>query len=386
MPLRSHLPALLIAAATALGGMLTLSACEGGTDYRPEATGPEGVVTVLIDSALWNADVGEALQEEVGRWVGTLPAPERLFELQPVNLSSQQVLETAKAQKNVIVAAPLADSTSVSRYVQGALSADAQTNVRERGGVVIRRPNLWRRNQMVLYVTAGTERELATTIREQGRAMRDAFAGMTRARTEIEMFDKGRQTGLEETIMERHGYAVNVQHDYLIARDSTVGDTNFLWLRRILSDTWRSAWVYTIDDANPALLTPEWIYATHDSLTREFLQGQTAGFVQIDRRRPLETENIDFKGRFGYETRGLWRMVGDPEPDGRLPEYGMGGPFLAYTFYDQEQNRIYMISGSVFAPSYDKREFLRQLEVIAYTFRTAEDEARGDVRAVASTQ
>ena len=52
---------------------------------------------------------------------------------------------------------------------------------------------------------------------------------------------------------------------------------------------------------------------------------------------------------------------------------GMGGPFLTYTFYDQESGRVYMIDGMVFAPGYEKREFLRQVEVIAHTFKSGEE-------------
>ena len=58
---------------------------------------------------------------------------------------------------------------------------------------------------------------------------------------------------------------------------------------------------------------------------------------------------------------------------GDLVEFGMGGPFLTYTFYDQPSGRIYIIDGMVFAPGYNKREFLRQLEVIAHTFRSQQD-------------
>ena len=98
------------------------------------------------------------------------------------------------------------------------------------------------------------------------------------------------------------------------------------------------------------------------------------GFIAIDIRRELNTENIDFMGRFAYETRGLWHMIGRDE-DRNMVEYGMGGPFLNYTFYDEDTGRLYMIDGMVFAPGYDKREFLRQMEVIAYTFRTRTDVA-----------
>jgi hypothetical protein len=59
-------------------------------------------------------------------------------------------------------------------------------------------------------------------------------------------------------------------------------------------------------------------------------------------------------------------------------EYGMGGPFLNYTFYDESSRRLYMIDGMVFAPGYDKREFLRQMEVISHTFRTVPFEGELD--------
>ena len=72
-----------------------------------------------------------------------------------------------------------------------------------------------------------------------------------------------------------------------------------------------------------------------------------------------------------YETRGLWQMVG--EENGKKIQYGMGGAFLTYAFYDQPSSRLYLIDGMVFAPNFPKREFLRQLEVIAYTFRTRQE-------------
>ncbi|MDE2997420.1 MAG: DUF4837 family protein, partial [Bacteroidota bacterium] len=59
--------------------------------------------------------------------------------------------------------------------------------------------------------------------------------------------------------------------------------------------------------------------------------------------------------------------------NGDLAEWGMGGPFLNYTFYDDDSRRLYMIDGMVFAPGYDKREFLRHMETIAHTFRSEND-------------
>ena len=71
----------------------------------------------------------------------------------------------------------------------------------------------------------------------------------------MNMFDIGRQRSLEQTLMDRHGFAVHGQHDFFVAIDTT----QFVWLRRVLSDTWRSMFVYYEEDGNPENLTAEWI-------------------------------------------------------------------------------------------------------------------------------
>ena len=38
-----------------------------------------------------------------------------------------------------------------------------------------------------------------------------------------------------------------------------IDTTQFVWLRRVLSDTWRSMFVYYEEDGNPENLTAEWI-------------------------------------------------------------------------------------------------------------------------------
>ena len=54
-----------------------------------------------------------------------------------------------------------------------------------------------------------------------------------------------------------------------------------------------------------------------------------------------------------------------------------GGPFKNYTFYDPLSRRIYMIDISVYAPERDKMPSLRQLNLIARTFRTIFDPKEG---------
>lgn len=357
------LPTLILLAAVVFSG------CELD-EYKPRAVGKEGEVIVVIDSSRWNGPIGDALKSTVGEYIGTLPAPERRFDLRAMDLQVDQDLSQVRNQKNVIFVAPLSDSTNEAIYLRNVFDSSAQEAIMSGDGVVVGRNDLWRRDQRVFYITGQDTDAVVDAIDRRAEEITRTFDEATRQRLTEEMFDKGRQTDIEEYLMGEHGFAVNVQHDYLIAIDTT----NFVWLRRILADTWRSLFIWYDERANPADLTPEWIYATRDSLTREYVQGNLGGWAEIHRHelRPLISENIDFLGHYGFETRGLWRMVG--EENGEFVEFGGGGPFVNYTFYDRASGRIYMIDGMVFAPGYEKREFLRQMEVIAHTFRTAEGE------------
>lgn len=366
-----HLTALLLVLLT-----VTVLGCGEG-DFRPDAIGPEGEIIVVVDSAIWNGSVGNALRSELGYYIPTLPAPERSFDLRAFELRGN-TLDRIKQQKNVVFVAPISDPSNVGSFIRSRLPEGGVEAIESGGRIVASRPDLWRRNQKVYFISAADTSDLVAAINEHGPALRDSFNVVTRQRLAHEMFRRGRQHDIEEELMDRHGFAVHAQHDYVIAMDTT----NFVWLRRILTDTWRSVFVHYIEDADPSLLSPEWILASRDSLTERYVQGNLGGWVEIDRRRPIEAEEIDFRGRYGYEVRGLWQMVGEDE-QGDMIQFGMGGPFVTYAFYDQPSGRMYLIDGMVFAPGFDKREFLRQMEVIAYTFRTSQSSQGEQVATIA---
>jgi len=374
-------PTLLLAAAVSLSFVLV--GCDG--DYRPRAIGKEGEVTVVVDSTHWTGPVGDTFRETVTPWINTLPQPERYFEIRHLEFSSERVYESIQDLKNVVVIAPLSDSTNEANFLRRRLSAEAREAVMDGQVAVVSKPNLWRRSQRVYFVTAATPEALVTALEQRGTDIRNTFKEVTLERMEREMYDDARQFALEDTLMSQHGFAVNVQHDFQLAVDTTSASSGFVWLRRRLAKTRREFFVYYEEDMSPSDITPEWIYETRDSLTRKYLRGSVAGFVRIDDRRTLTTEQTEFKDRFGYEVRGLWHMVAPTDDPNDFQSVGGGGPFVTYAFYDQSTDRVYLMDGSVFAPDFDKLEFLRQMEVMAHTFRTQEPPVEDD-SAVAASQ
>ena len=358
----------------ALLAVTLVAGCQG-VDLTPTASGPDEDVYVVADSSSWNGIVGDALRSEIGGFVQTLPTPERAYKLIHRPLITERDLRDLKKKKNVIFVGALSDSSTESTFLRGAFSAEALAAVRNGGGAVVPRDDPWRRYQKVFYVAAETPELVAETIEQNGQDMLDALNEVSRTRLHKDMFEKARQFDIEEKILDEHGFRVQIQHDYQIAIDTT----DFIWLRRIISsDSWRSLFVYYIDGADPSHISADWVIAKRDSLARLYLQGNAGGWVEVDQRRPMEFKTIDFLDRYGLETRGLWQMVGPDESGDRVVQYGAGGPFLSYTFYDQDSGRIYIIDGMVFAPGFSKRDFLRQLEVIAYTFKSKREAQKSE--------
>ena len=65
-----------------------------------------------------------------------------------------------------------------------------------------------------------------------------------------------------------------------------------------------------------------------------------------------------YKGLEFAEVRGFWEVYNDY----------MGGPFVSHAFYSKDGQNVIVLQAFVYAPKYDKRQYLRQVESIIYSF------------------
>ena len=76
---------------------------------------------------------------------------------------------------------------------------------------------------------------------------------------------------------------------------------------------------------------------------------------------PPSLEFIHFRGRDFAQVRGLWEVENDY----------MGGPFVSHSFYSPDGSEIIVAEAFVYAPRYDKRQYLRQVESILFSWEWA---------------
>jgi len=73
---------------------------------------------------------------------------------------------------------------------------------------------------------------------------------------------------------------------------------------------------------------------------------------------------IRFNNRDFTELRGHWEVENDY----------MGGPFISHFYHDVPNSRVLILTAFVYAPKYDKRDYLRQVESILYSFEWVADQ------------
>jgi hypothetical protein len=349
--------------------LVVLVGCEAVASGPGRARGEAEEVTVVTDSATWAGPVGDAIRAELARPIATLPSSQGAFRLrfQPLN---ERLFDQMKRLPNLVFAAPIDTEGPVGEFLRARVGEGNLEAVRSGDAAALNvRPDLWFEDQLVVVATAADDEALALEFLQRGGELRDAFNDLARERTTSEMFARLRQTELEDELLAAHDFRVQIQHDYVPVQDTTASvlgrEGDFVRYRRVLSDTWRDFFVYA-EDGVETLPTQDELDQLTDALLEEFARGsEDSSFVQIDDQRPITRDTTALAGRTALETRGLWYMTNDV----------MGGAFVRYAFVDEATDRLYLYYGMTFAPSrrLDKRKFLRQMEAVAYTFRTRAD-------------
>lgn len=331
--------------------------CSG--DFRPVAKGELDTIVVITDTTQEGSELlYEALMETFGRSIPTVPSYEPLYRIVIENPSTEQELSRFKERTNVIIAAPIDENSNPASLLRSMLSDEYEAQVRANQSFAFPLQELWAKEQWLLLLTSTNYKELSENLRSSGELLTGRLLESELQRRVNEIYEKGEQTEISDSLMSKHGWSVRMQHDYF----QTIDTLNFVQFKRILADNERWMWAWWQDNFTEVeSITPEWINSTRDSIMKQYLQGKREGsFVQTEYRRPVLTTPFEHEDYLAFETQGTWRMEND----------FMGGPFVNFVYHDPEQQRIYMIEYGQFAPNVGKRRFVRQFQTMGRTFTT----------------
>ncbi len=328
-------------------------------DVQLRAEGDMYEIIVFADSSDYIV-LEPVLREALGQEIVT-PQPEQLFTLYREDI---QNFSRYRRYKNLLIVAPLDGTGTTAQYMNAALSESVQELVMAEEEFVINRYHSNARGQMIMYLTGPTLDHIYNNIMHHADRLFYHFHNFA-LRREIEGVTRERRyakADLSEKFLEDHQWTMFIQHDYYLAINNP--EKNFVWLRRATPpDMERWIFIHWIEDEEAHQITPEFIRETRDNLTQQFYRTvDDKAYVRIAPEYH-ELQEVNFKDRYGIKTRGLWRFS----------DFSGGGPFINYTFFDEETGRIYMLDGSIFAPRYEKKKLILQVQALLNTFEPAPD-------------
>jgi hypothetical protein len=318
-------------------------ACNPDKEGRrlPRHSGEPGEVIVVMDEGLWLGAAGDSLRVIMEEYVQFIPQAEPRFKL--LHFTQAEMSGLLQQHRNIV-------------------QINIGPDFTESEGVKLIRDK-WSNHQVVIAFNAADMEAYYSLLDEQFSKAADIID-----QTEFDRLDKRlykfKNDEIQTKIRNDFGIDLRVPDDCEIAKE---GD-DFLWIKRERIKYIRNEghqitqgfFVYKYPYSSDSAFTQDEILAVRDSVLKKYVPGPSANsYMTTEYRYPPESENMSINGRFATITRGLWRTENE----------FMGGPFVSLTTTNAEGDEIICVSGFVFAPKFDKREYIREVEAVLRTVK-----------------
>jgi len=318
--------------------LVVLPSCNYEKPAAPNSSGKTSEMLVITNNkAQWNSQLGDTIKDFFGQLCVGLPQPEPLFSM--VNIPEDAFIEMYHKHRNIFI-------------------VDINNKFKETQ--VETKKDLWAIPQRVIKITSPDINSFFKKFGDDKNAFLELFNRVERRRIN-KAYRSIAVSKIENKLIKTFGISLTVPGGFNIAKSHP----DFIWLRRETKKESQAIMVYSFDYKDKSSFEMNKIIAKRNLFTKKFIPGPTNNSymcVSEDVILPVANE-INFLENYAIETRGLWRVEGD----------FMGGPFLSYTFVNENTNKIITIDAYVYAPRTIKRDLVRQLEAICYTMKFAKN-------------
>ena len=327
--------------AIALAAMIALASCSEEKKRKallPNISGKAGEVIVVIDKGNWEGAVGNVLRDSLAQETPYLPQREPLFGL--VNVPKNAFTNMFQIHRNIIV-------VNISNTVT-------------EPGIVIRK-DVWATPQTVIYVNAADSEAAIEIIKENSALMAVTIEQAERDRI-IRNVKKYEELKLAPVVAKMAGGSPHFPSGYKLKKATN----DFIWIEYAIQDVTQGILIFKYPVVEgEQMMSLESIIGHSNEILKNNVPGMfdNTYMTTSSAVRP-GIEYKRYKGLDFAEVRGFWEVYNDY----------MGGPFVSHAFYSQDGKDVIVMEGFVYAPKYDKRQYLRQVESIIYSFEWTSSE------------
>ncbi|MBR4826477.1 MAG: DUF4837 family protein [Bacteroidales bacterium] len=323
--------------AIVLAALALLAGCKSTKTLLPNVSGKAGEVIVVIEKADWEGNLGNAVRELLACDCPYLAQKEPLYTL--VNVAPGGFGDLLKIHRNIVFFTinPGVDSTGV-----------------------IYRHDVWAAPQCLVQVSAKSSAQAAEFLESDGRNIVGFIEQAERDRV-IRNSIRYEERIIAEKVGEVFGGSPHFPMGYKIKKLTP----DFAWIADEKQYTIQGVLIYRYPATGAEdELTLDRIVARRN----EYLKANVPGmfdntWMTTGDYMPPQIEFLRYRGRSFAQVRGLWEVENDY----------MGGPFVSQSFYSPDGEYVIVAEAFVYAPKYDKRQYLRQVESILFSWEWNKD-------------
>lgn len=312
--------------------LLAAAGCKNGTKtLLPNVSGRAGEVIVVMDKENWDGDLGTRVRDVLAGDCPYLAQKEPLYNL--ANVSPTGFADLFKIHRNIFI-------------------INIDSSLSEAG--MLYRSDVWARPQCVVQLNARDSAEALAQFSENQDRILGAIEQAERDRV-IANSKLYEERSLAEAVKEMVGGSPHFPSGYKLKKKTD----DFIWIADEKQYSTQGVFIYKYPASDNENFTVENIVAHRNQVLKDNVPGMFAGTYMTtgDYIKPT-VEFIRFRGRQFAQTRGFWEVHND----------FMGGPFVSHSFYGPDAKEIVVVEAWVYAPRFDKRQYLRQVESVIYSF------------------
>ncbi len=312
---------------------IALAGCnDGNTGIGKNITGKAGELVIIITDENWEGEPGKLLRDCLAQDHVSLPQDEPLFDL--INVPPEAFKSIFKTTRNIIQTkiVPTVDST----------------------GVFFKK-DVWANPQSVVIIQARNSEEFNRLFDKGKDKILVYFLQAEKDRLTMN-YGKYYEKSVYNVLNRDFNFTMNVPPGFQIASQKK----DFIWLRYETPDISQGIVIYTFPYLSDSTFTGKYLLNIIDSVLKENIPGPAKGSYMTTEQRVEQVFNVrEHNGNYTSEMRGLWRLENDY----------MGGPYISIAELDAANQRVIVAFGYVYAPSKNKRNYLRQVEAMIYSLK-----------------
>lgn len=312
------------------------------TKRQQPAEGSDYEVIVVADEANWEVS-RPYLQETFEKTIYT-PQVETMYQLKWVQ---PEEFDKYRRHKSIIILSQLEISSLLTPVLKSMLPDTTLTDIRNSPKGYYSRRNAYADGQTLMILLGKSDGDLQARIRLNGDELFQITDQQTQKRLTQFIYRIGEQTELADEFFNQYGWYLRMMHDYVELRNAP--DSQFVWLGRDFPFRWI---VVHWEDAPESFQL-----ADEGRVMLNRVYGELIPDVRITKQYFSMKESW-LNSYNAIEFRGLWEHKTDIK----------GGPLLAYAFYAPEQDKIFLLTGIVWAPDREKLPYIRQIEMMLKSF------------------